>query len=94
MQSDQLVRRSERAVFRELTGDKGSVLLNLDSGAYHGLNAIGTMIWRLIGDGSAFRDLVEAVRSELTDAPVDLHADVDSFIRDLLQRDLLILSEE
>ena len=94
MHSDQIVRRSERAVFRELAGEKGSVLLNLDSGAYHSLNAVGTLIWNLIGDGSTFGDLVDGVRSALTDAPAGLHGEVDSFVQDLLQRDLLTVPEE
>ena len=92
MESDHVVRRNGRAVFRELAEGEGSVLLHLDSGAYHGLNPIGTLIWTLIGDGSSLEDLVDAVGSELTDLPAELRADVVAFIEDLAQRDLLTLS--
>lgn len=94
MQLDPVVRRNERAVFRELASDEGGVLLHLDSGAYHGLNVIGTLIWTLVGDGSTLGDLVEGVRSKLTETPAGLEADVEAFVEDLVQRDLLTLSKE
>lgn len=94
MEADEVVRRSERAVFRELAGNEGGVLLHLDTGAYHGLNPTGTLIWNLIGDGSTFGDLVEGLGSQLTDTPDDLEADIEAFVKDLLERDLLILSPE
>ncbi len=34
------------AVFRELDGE--AVILNLDTGIYFGLNAVGTAIWQLV----------------------------------------------
>lgn len=92
MNADEVVRRSERAVFRELAGNEGGVLLHLDSGAYHGLNSTGTLIWNLIGDGSAFAALVEGLQSQLTGSPADLEADVEAFVQDLVERDLLTLS--
>ncbi len=91
MEASQRIRRSDRAVFRELTEDEGGVLLHLDSGAYHGLNAMGTLIWGLIGDGSPLLDLVEQVRAGLSDPPAELEADVTAFINDLVERDLLVL---
>lgn len=92
MEPSQRIRRSDRAVFRELTEDEGGVLLHLDSGAYHGLNAMGTLIWGLIGDGSSLLDLVEQVRAGLSDPPGELEADVTAFINDLVERDLLVLA--
>ena len=92
VKADKVVRRSERAVFRELAGNEGGVLLHLDTGAYHGLNPTGTVIWNLIGDGSVFADLVDGLRSQVTDMPADLEADVEAFVQDLLERDLLTLS--
>lgn len=93
MQSEQIIRRNDRAVFRELADNEGGVLLHLDSGAYHGLNAVGTLIWDLIGDGSSLGTLVDAVRARLTDPPDALEADITAFIEDLVERDLLKLSE-
>ncbi len=90
--SSNLVRRSDRVVSRELTAEAGGVLLHLDSGAYHGLNPVGTAIWRLIGEsGATFEELVDALRGELPDAPDDLASDVEDFVESLVQRDLATL---
>ncbi len=87
-----LVRRSDRVVSRELTTEAGGVLLHLDSGAYHGLNPVGTAIWRLIGEsGVTFEYLVDALREELPDAPEDLASHVEDFVESLVQRDLATL---
>ena len=91
MDLDQSVQHNERAVFRDLAQDEGGVLLHLDTGAYHGINPIGVVIWNAIGDGSKLEDLVEAVRRRVTDTPDDLEADVVAFVEDLVQRDLLAL---
>ena len=86
------VRRSDQAVFRELAGEGSAVLLNLETGAYHSLNAVGTLIWNLIGEGSTMADLVAGVREEIPDVPPGVDADIESFVQDLVQRDLLIRS--
>jgi hypothetical protein len=93
VESDQVVRRNERAVFRELTEEEGAVLLHLDTGAYHGLNPTGTLIWDLIGEGATFGDIVDGVRARLADAPADLTQDVAAFVTDLVARDLLVVDE-
>lgn len=92
MEFDQPMQHNERAVFRQLADDEGGVLLHLDTGAYHGINPIGVIIWNAIGDGSNLGDLVEAVRSAVADAPDGLQSDVVAFVEDLVQRDLLALS--
>ncbi len=73
-------RISDDVVFRELEGE--AVLLNMQSGTYFGLDAVGTRIWQLIeqyGTLSSVRD--EIVRE----------FDVD---RDAASRDLLDLVGE
>jgi len=89
--SDPIIRRNDRAAFRALTENEGGVLLHLDSGAYHGLNPIGTLIWNLIGEGAKLSDVIDGVRTKLTDPPADLQADIEAFIHDLAERDLLTL---
>lgn len=92
MEPDDAIRRSDRVVFRELTGEAGGVLLHLDSGAYHGLNPVGSTIWRLIGDeGVTFADLVASLRRELPDAPDGLAGDIGLFLEGLMDRNLVVL---
>jgi hypothetical protein len=71
---------SEDAVFRELEGE--TVLLNLESGTYFGLDAVGTRIWNLIQDNNSLEAVLSALTNEY-DAPPDV-----------LERDLLRLAAE
>lgn len=72
---DAVVTPSDDAVFRELDGQ--SVLLNLATGMYFGLDAVGTHVWQLAAaDGS-----LRAVRARLVD---QYDADPSTIERDLL----------
>ena len=79
-------------VFRELEGE--AVLLNLDSGIYFGLDAIGTCIWQ----GLDRRDPLETIVTALVDAyDVDgatADADTRRLVAQLLDKGLLIAGED
>ena len=61
------IRRNPDVVFRPLEEEQGGVLLHLQSGAYHGLNQFGSLIWGLIENETRFADLVDGVRAESED---------------------------
>lgn len=86
------VHRNPRAVFRRLAEGSGGVLLHLDSTQYHGVNEVGAAIWELIEADVAFGDLVAALRGRLEDPPADLEADVESFLAELGERELVELT--
>lgn len=67
----------DSVVTREVEGEL--VLLDLESGIYFGLDAIGVRIWRLIEDGNSLSAVIEAMLAEF---------DVE---REVLERDLLEL---
>ena len=82
------IRRNPQVVYRALAGE-GGVLLHLESGTYHGLNEIGTLIWGLLDEEKTFDGLVEKLRERLLDPPDDLSGEVERFLADLRERDLL-----
>ena len=53
---------SPTAISKEL-GDE-TVLLELDSGSYFGLDAIGTRIWKLINDGKNLNEICDTLLDE------------------------------
>jgi hypothetical protein len=57
---------SDQVVMRELPGE--SVLLDLKSGSYFGLNEVGTRAWNLMMQGGSLQDVNESLREEF-DAP-------------------------
>jgi len=85
------IRRNPDVVHRQLEEEQGGVLLHLESGEYHGLNDLGSVIWRLIENESTFAEVVAGVRSQTEDAPEHVDQDVASFLDDLNRRDLVQL---
>ena len=86
---DGAISKNPQVAYRELTGEGGAVLLHLETGAYHGLNPTGILIWDLIDGERALPALVAAVREQFDDSPEDLDAEVERFLSDLRKRDLI-----
>jgi PqqD family protein of HPr-rel-A system len=86
---DRLIRRNPQVVYRELAGEGGAVLLHLESGAYHGLNETGSLIWELIDGGRTLDALVAELRERLANPPDDLADETERFLADLRERDLI-----
>jgi Coenzyme PQQ synthesis protein D (PqqD) len=89
MEADGVIRRNPQVVYRELAGEGGAVLLHLESGAYHGLNETGVLIWSLIDGERTLDELVAELRERLDGAPEDLGVATERFLTDLRERDLL-----
>jgi hypothetical protein len=89
MKADGVIRRNPQVVYRELAGEGGAVLLHLESGAYHGLNETGVLIWSLIDGERTLDELVAELRERLDGAPEDLGVATERFLTDLRERDLL-----
>jgi hypothetical protein len=85
------IHRNPRATFRALTEGAGGVVLHLDTAQYHGVNGVGAAIWELTENGPSFDQLVIALRQELDDPPEDLASEVEGFLNDLAERDLIEL---
>ena len=77
---------SYAVVYAEL-GEE-AVLLNVESGVYYGLDAVGTRIWQLLAAGSSVEDMVSQMREEYDVAPAQLAQDVQTFLEMLAAKDL------
>jgi Coenzyme PQQ synthesis protein D (PqqD) len=60
---------SDQVVIRELAGE--SVILDMKSGSYYGLNGVGTRAWGLLAQGQSLRDVNAELFAEY-DAPTNL----------------------
>jgi hypothetical protein len=83
------IRRNPDVVFRQLEEEQGGVLLHLQSGEYHGLNDLGSLVWRLTEQETTFGDSVAGVRAEAEGVPDTVDADVAAFLEGLHERDLI-----
>ena len=86
---DTLVRRSPRAAFHPLAEGEGGVLLHVDSGAYHGLNRVGALIWELLERPVPLHSLLDEMAARFKDAPPGMADEVSAFLSDLGTRDLV-----
>jgi len=87
-----LIRRNPRVVFRNLANDQGSVLLHLDTGAYHGVNSTGALVYELLERDQEFGDLLHEVRRRLATVPPTLDDEIGAFLEELAERDLVQLT--
>ncbi|HEU5317225.1 MAG TPA: PqqD family protein [Chloroflexota bacterium] len=74
--------------------DNTAVLLNVETGVYFGLDAIGTRIWALLGDGAPPERIVDALLDEYEVERSRLSDDVDAFIAALVAKGLLRIEAE
>jgi hypothetical protein len=82
---------SDQVVIRELNGE--SVLLDLKSGLYFGLNGVGTRVWNVVAQGGSLRDVHAALAGEF-DAPAEtIEAEVLRFAGELCQHGLCRVAE-
>lgn len=86
---DTLVCVPKDVVFRELDGE--AVILNLESGMYFGLDAIGTRIWRLVEECGSLRAVWEAMQREFEAPGETLRSDLLTFINELSAKGLVTL---
>lgn len=77
----------EGVLSRELDGE--TVLLNLDTGIYFGLDAVATDMWRAMHATQALSEAVETLRAQYAADPVVLRNDLLRLANQMLMKGLL-----
>ena len=75
-------------VMSRLVGEE-TVVLDLASGHYFGLDAVGKLIWESVSDGQSLADAVDAIVAEYEVDKSQAEADVKAFASQLVERGLL-----
>lgn len=83
------MRVAEGIVFRELQDE--TVILNLETGTYFGLDPIGTRIWQLCQEKRLLRSVWETLQTEYEAPAEELEADLLGFVDELSQKGLVVL---
>lgn len=83
---DTVVSVSGDAVFRELEGE--SVVLNLETGRYYGLDEVGTRAWRAIEPKGALRLALDRVLQDFAAEPATAEADLLELAASLIDKGL------
>jgi hypothetical protein len=74
-------------ICRELSGE--TVLLNLESGVYYGLDGIGTRVWQLLLEGRTIADVCAVMLEEYDVSSDVLQDDVSSLVNELRERGIV-----
>ena len=82
------VRLSADVIFRELEGE--AVVLDLASGRYFGLNAVGTRAWMLIESGATVDAVVAAITAEFDVDAGEAARDIDTLVTELAAAGLVV----
>lgn len=75
-------------VARQIGGE--TVILNLESGTYFGLDVVGARIWQLIAEGKSVAETRAVMLVEFDVAEDVLDRDLEKLLRDLRDHDLLV----
>jgi hypothetical protein len=86
---DSQVMAAEDAVFRELDGQ--SVLLNLATGMYFGLDAVGTHVWQLAESDGSLREVCRRMIVEYEAEPAAIERDLLALAETLVVKGLWIV---
>ena len=78
---------SEDVLFQEVSGE--TVLLDLASEQYFGLDSVGTRIWALLNEGAGADAVVDTLLAEYEVERATLAADVDELLARLAEAGLI-----
>jgi hypothetical protein len=66
-----------------------SVLLNLDSESYHGLDDVGTRMWQALSQSAKIQAAYESLLPEYEVDAATLQKDLEAFIENMVERGLV-----
>ena len=75
-------------VMSRLVGDE-TVLLNLETGIYFGLDGVSRQIWDAVVEGDSLEQIAASIVSEYNVDKLQAQADVLEFANELVERGLL-----
>jgi coenzyme PQQ synthesis protein D (PqqD) len=90
---DRNARVPDHVVWRAF--DAETLLLNLQTGQYHGLNSTGSRTLELVAEGdNSVREAIWRLAEEYAAAADEIEADLLDFLADLVERGLIELDDD
>lgn len=89
MNFDQKVIVSTEVLSQKVSGE--TVLLDLQTESYFGLDRVGTRIWDLMRAGRGLREIFDLMLTEYDVAPDQLASDLEQIVEKLLKAGLIQL---
>ena len=86
------IRIPENVVARDIAGE--SMLLDLDTGSYFGLDAVGSRIWHLLEEMENSEEVVQVLLKEYEVEAVRLRQDLTELLKELQCRSLVEITDD
>ncbi|MCP4961970.1 MAG: PqqD family protein [Actinomycetia bacterium] len=88
---DTVIRRSTEILYSGL-GDQ-AVMMDLDAGAYYGLNVVGARIWALADEPIVLTQMVDRLVEEFEVERDECESAVSEFVADMIERKVVEVVE-
>jgi hypothetical protein len=89
MNLNQTITPSPGVISQEVSGE--TVLLDLESECYFGLDSVGTRFWQLIRQSGELRSIYNTLLQEYDVEEAQLQRDLEALITDVCERGLITL---
>ena len=86
-----LIRRAKDAISTELDGE--TVILNIETGIYSGLDQVGTTIWNALAQPATFLSLKERIMADYEVSEQRCSTDLCAFLDELLNNRLITIDD-
>jgi hypothetical protein len=91
MNLNQSIALSPQVISQELSGE--TVILDLESECYFGLDTVGTRIWQLIQQGDSVLSIYNTLLDEYEVEAAQLQADLEALLADACARGLITMQQ-
>src|SRR5512133_199868 len=81
----------EDVLIRDLDGE--SVVLNIRTEKYYGLDAVGTRMWAVLTEGDTVEAAFDKLLEEYDVERARLRSDLETFVSELVEHGLLVVHE-
>lgn len=83
--------RGKQVLTKEVNSEM--VLVDMQRGVYHGLNAVGVQVWKQLDGTTTLNDVVAGLHSQYPDVErTTIEADVLSLLQSLLDNELVVIA--
>lgn len=83
---------NEAKMFADVTNNI-AIIINSETGIYYAMNNCGSIVFQAILDGCSTQEIVENLK-KIENCPADIEQKLQSFIDDLLQKEIIAEGEQ
>lgn len=92
MNLNQRITLSPKVISQEVSGE--TVILDMESECFFGLDAVGTRIWHLIREDATLLTIYNTLLDEYEVEEAQLQADLEALLADACERGLISVHED